>query len=107
MGRFYGEVGYSETVETTPGCWTPQITEKMYTGDVVKLSRRMVGSGGSNDNIQVNHEISIVADPFAYDNFLQIVYVKWSGVYWKVTNVTVSRPRLILSLGGVYNGDEA
>ena len=45
-----------------------------------------------------------MADPYAYDHFFAIKYVKWMGAYWKVTNVEVQRPRLKLTVGGVYNG---
>ena len=108
MAKFYGKVGYANTAETPPGSgvWIEGITERNYYGDVLKISRRLQGSGGINDNVNINNEISIVADPFAYENFMNIRYVTWSGVNWKVSNVTIQAPRLILSLGGVYNGDE-
>ena len=105
MAKFYGEVGYANTTETEPGIWEEVITERMYYGDVLKISRRLVNSGSVNDNLKVNNEISIIADPFAYQNFVNIRYVNWLGASWKVTNVVVQSPRLILSLGGVYNGE--
>jgi hypothetical protein len=105
MAKYYGKVGYANIAETGPGIWKEVITERMYYGDVLKISRRLVNSESVNDNLQVNNEISIVADPFAYENFVNIRYIKWSGVLWKVSNIVVLRPRLILSLGGVYNGE--
>ena len=105
MAKFYGKVGYALTSEGEPGVWVETITERVYYGDVVKISRRLQQSGGINDDVIINNEISIVADPFAVDNFYNIRYVEWSGVKWKVSNVTVQSPRLLLSLGGVYNGD--
>ena len=56
-------------------------------------------------NINVANEISIVADPFANQNFHTMLYVEFMGTKWKITNVEVKRPRLTLTLGGVYNGE--
>ena len=108
MAKFYGKVGYAETTETPPesGVWIEGLTERTYYGDVLKISRRLQTVGGINDDVTVNNEISIVADPYANTNFTNIRYVNWMGVNWKVTNVTIQTPRLILTIGGVYNGDE-
>lgn len=105
MAKFYGEIGYAETKETTAGVWTEVITERKYSGDVVKVSRRWEAGANLNDDLTIGNEISIVADPYADKHFWLMKYVKWMGVYWKINNVKVERPRLILSLGGVYNGD--
>lgn len=109
--RFFGEVGYGESVETPPGSgvWKDTITEQRYYGDVPQQSRQLtprpVNEGFStNEDIIVNNQISIVADQYAVENFTKIKYVRWLGTLWIVTNVVVDRPRLILSLGSVYNG---
>jgi len=107
MAKFYGVVGYAETKETTPGVWTETITERKYRGDITRNARRLEGTSQVNDNITINNTISICADAYAYQNFFAIRYVEWMGANWKVTNVEVQRPRLILTIGGVYNGDEA
>lgn len=104
MAKFYGKIGYSETKETTSGVWTENISERSYRGDVLRNTRRWEGSENLNDNLNVNNLISIVADAFAYENFFSIRYIEWMGSKWKVTNVEVQRPRLILTIGGVYNG---
>jgi hypothetical protein len=106
MGKFYGAIGYAETIETAPGVWTESITERNYSGDVIRISRRWQTGENLNDDLTVNNEISIVADPFAYENFHSMRYIKWMGASWKVTNVDVQRPRLILTIGGVYNGKQ-
>lgn len=103
MGKFYGKIGYAETRETTPGVWTEEITERNYTGDIIKNTRRWQSGDSLNDDLVINNIISIVADPFAYQNFHAIRYIMWMGASWKVTNVEVQRPRLILTIGGVYN----
>lgn len=106
MAKFYGPIGYAETVETKPGVWEEQITERMYCGDLVRNTRRLQDSGMLNDNINVANEISIVADPFANENFHSMRYVEFMGAKWKISNVEVQYPRLILSIGGEYNGEE-
>lgn len=106
MAKFYGEIGYAETSEseTAPGVWIDVITEHNYFGDVLKNTRRLEAGEGLNDNLTINNTISIVADPFASQHFHAMRYVKWMGILWKITNVEVQRPRLILTIGGVYNG---
>jgi len=103
MAKFYGEIGYSKSTEIRPGVWDEVITKKDYSGDVVRNNRRVVPSDTLNDNVVISNEISIVADPFANENIYCMKYVKYMGVLWKVLSVEVQYPRLILSLGGVYN----
>ena len=104
MGKWFGVIGYAETVETEPGLWVEQITERQYYGDVVRNTRRLQTSGSVNDDINISNEISIVADPFANQNFHAMRYIEFMGTRWKITSVEVQFPRLILSIGGVYNG---
>lgn len=105
MAKWYGKVGYITTEETAPGVWTPTTTERMYFGEVRRNSSRWSASSDStNDDININNQISIVADPFAYQNFHSMKYVEFMGANWKITSVEEQRPRLILTIGGVYNG---
>lgn len=106
MARFYGEVGYADTVETPPdsGVWVDVITESSYYGDVIRNSRQLDNGDKLNDDISVSNSISIVADEHAIKHFAKIKYVRWSGVLWTVTTVEVRAPRLTLTLGSVYNG---
>lgn len=109
MTRFFGEVGYGTSDETPPesGIWVDAITELHYQGDVVRNTRKLEGGESVNDNITVANSISILADEYAVQHFFDIKYVKWQGVLWTVTMVEVREPRLILSLGSVYNGPTA
>lgn len=107
MAKFYGKIGYSETVETSPDVWEDQIVERVYRGDVNRISRKWEKSDGVNDDLNVSHEISIIADAYACEHFSAIKYVEWMGAKWKVPSVEVQRPRLILSIGGVWNGHTA
>jgi len=104
MAKFYGAIGYAITSETSPGVWTETITEVLYSGDVIKNLNRTNSGETINDDIVIDNRISIIADPFAYSNLPLIRYVKWMGIYWKIKSVEIHRPRLFLSIGGVYNG---
>ena len=101
MAKFFGTIGYAVTEEVRPGIWKPKMAEHQYYGDLVRTSRRFEGNDKVNDDITVSNEISIVADPFAYQNFHLMKYVEYMGAKWKITNVEVQYPRLILTIGGV------
>ena len=107
MAKFYGAIGYAKTEEIKPGVWKEQITERTYYGDLVRNTRRLQAGEGLNDNINVANEISIIADPFANENFHSMRYAYFMGAKWKITNVEVAYPRLILTVGGLYNGEQA
>lgn len=108
MAKFYGKIGYAETKETSPGVWTEEITERNYYGDLTRNNRRLQSTDKVNDDITITDELSIVADPYAYDHFYAMRYAEFMGAKWKITNVDASqRPRLILTLGGLYNGKQA
>lgn len=105
MAKWYGTIGYAETKQTSPGVWRDEITERKYSGDVIRNSNRWSASSEStNDDLNINNQISILADPFAYQNFHSMKYIEFMGAKWKITSVDVQRPRLILTIGGVYNG---
>ena len=107
MAKFYGVIGYAVTKETAPGVWTEEIAEQSYYGDLTRNMRRLQDSGDLNDDINVANEISIVADPYANANFHSMRYVAFMGAKWMISKVEVQYPRLILTLGGVYNGKQA
>jgi len=104
MARFYGRVGYGESVETAPGVWEDQIVEHSYFGDVVRNARTLREGENLNPDLSVQNSISIVADAYANDHFFAIRYVEWAGTLWTVPSVEVQSPRLLLRLGEVYNG---
>lgn len=107
MAKFYGKIGYGITEEVKPGVWVDNIIEKNVIGDLTKNSRLLEKSDGINDNINISNTISIVADPYITENFHLIKYVKFLGVAWKVKVAEVQYPRIILTLGGEYNGEQA
>ena len=104
MNRWYGKVGYIETEEVEPGVWEEKEVVREYYGEFIKRSSKFNVSGDVNDDRDISVELSIVADPYAELHFHSIRYAEFGGVKWKVNTVEPRRPRLILSLGGVYNG---
>jgi len=103
MAKFYGSIGYAETVQTSPGIWEEQIVERKYFGELIRNIRNLSASENLNDDLNVSNEISILADPYANQNLYAMRYIEFMGAKWKITNVRVEYPRLILSIGGVYN----
>ena len=108
MAKFCGLIGYIETKEVPPdsGIWKEEVTEHKHYGDLLRDSRRVQTSDKVNDDINISNEISIVADPYAMNNIHYMRYVEFMGIKWKITNVEVKYPRLILTLGGLYNGEQ-
>lgn len=104
--RYYGEIGYAEQVETAPGVIEEIITKRNYYGESTKLMSRWQTGSGLNDNLEITNNISIIADPYAYQNFYNMRYIEYAGAKWKIISVEVQRPRLILIVGGLYNGEE-
>ena len=104
MAKFYGEIGYGETEEIAAGVWEDVITEIKYFGDVIRNTRKLQEGEVLNNDISVGNSISIVADAYANEHFFAIRYIRWAGNLWTVHDVEVQAPRLLLRLGGVYNG---
>lgn len=107
MAKFYGTIGFSEQVEEAPGVWVDKITVQSYYGDLIRNTRKLQSRDQLNDNIDIANDISIIADPYAVENFHKMRYVEFMGTKWKITSVEVQYPRLILTVGGVWNGESA
>lgn len=107
MAKYYGSVGFAVTEESeeSPGDWEAKIVERKYYGEVIRRRRTWNPTSNLNDDISISNEISILADPYAYQNLGEIRYVTWHGTKWRVTSIDVDRPRITLTIGGVYNGD--
>lgn len=105
--KWSGEIGFAELKEIEPGYVEDVITDKKYKGDLIRDTRRTQSSGNINDDIVISNQISILADPYITQNFLNIRYARWQGHRWKVTTVDVDYPRITLTLGGVWNGQQA
>ena len=103
--RYYGKIGYFDTVETKPGLFVNQMIYKTYKGDVVRNYKRNQDNSKVNSDVAVNNSISIVADPYAQEHFFKIKCAEWQGTFWEVSSVEVQFPRLILELGGLWHED--
>ena len=107
MAKFHGKIGFAgEQTETSPGIWTEGITEREYSGDLLKFSRRTQGSDKVNDDMTINNQISIITDAYLNENLYAVRYVTFMGGKWKIDLVDVEYPRLIFTLGGLYHGIE-
>lgn len=102
--KYYGVIGFAETVETSPGVYTERITEHCYYGDTLDYTRRLQQSGKINDDVEISNQLSIVADDRLYQNIKNIRYAVFMGTKWKVSSVKVQTPRLLLTLGDEWNG---
>lgn len=108
MARVRCVIGYvHEDVEVTPGVWKPEVVERFYRGTILRNSRQVLDDDKINSDLVVQNSFSFVANAYAREHFHAIRYIKWSGAHWKVTEVTEESPRLILRMGGVYDGVKA
>lgn len=104
MSKWYGMIGYGVTSETVPGVWKLSVVERPYYGETTRNASSSQEGEGLNDNVELKNDLSVIADGYAYQNFASIRYATIMGVRWKIKSVEVQRPRLNLSIGGVYNG---
>ena len=105
MAKFYGAIGFIQApMETKPGVWEEIMAEREYYGDILRNTRQARDGEKINNDLSVNNSISIVADAYANEHFFAMRYAKWAGALWSIEDIEVQSPRLILRLGGVYNG---
>lgn len=102
--KYYGKIGFAITEEVRLGVWEEVIKEKPYKGEFARLSKNQAQSSEPIDSIKLSQQVSIVADPFANDNFMNIRYLTYKKVKWAITDVQIEGRRLILTTGGIYNG---
>lgn len=105
MAKYYGKIGFVFS-RVQDGVWTEEVVEKGYKGDLIRNLRSLQASDQLNDDINITNDVSIIADPYAVQNFLSIRYATFMGKPWKVNTATVEYPRIILKLGGLYNVEE-
>lgn len=103
MNKWYGKIGYATMVESAPDVWIEDITERSYAGDIQRLSRRLQSGEHLNDNVVISNQLSILSDPYAVQHFQDIRYAEVWGTKWKISNIEVNYPRLILTLGDQYH----
>lgn len=104
MAKFHGNIGFAEQYKSAPGVFSERIVEREYFGEVLSaFYNAKPGSETTNDELGINNRISVVANEYAMQNFQFMKYVVYMGVKWKITNIEPQYPRLVLSIGGVYN----
>lgn len=106
MNKFYGLLGFEESVETSPDVWEPKLTWRPYYGDILGFKKRVGSTDKVNDDINISNTISILSDSYAYSHLSNVKCIKWLGSIWKITDVDVQYPRLTLSIGGLYNVED-
>ena len=104
MAKWVGNIGFAVTVETEPGTYGENIVTRQYKGDLLSNYRKLQSSGEVHDDIRLANKVSIVADPYATQHYFNMRYLEFQGVKWKISDVEVLYPRLILTMGGMYNG---
>lgn len=104
MARFYGKVGFGQTVEVRPGVREDVITERNLYGDVLRPSRSADLGDKAIPDSRMGNRISVVADANIRDNIHNIRYVEYRGELWYISRIDEEYPRLTFSLGEVYNG---
>ena len=108
--RFHGYLGYEgPSVEDPPdsGIYKASVVERVHTGVIVKHRRNQDNATSINGVMSVNNDISIVGDPYALEHLHNLKYIRWNNVCWTVTSVETDTPRIIVSIGEVYNGAKA
>lgn len=105
MSKWFGKIGYAIQKETEPGIWEDKIVERDYYGDLLTDNRKRQINNNVLDEITLSNMVSIIADPFAYNNCSCMAYAEIMGARWKISEVEVKPPRLNLTIGGVYNGN--
>ena len=103
MPKCSGVIGYALAGETQPGVWTEGITEKRYIGEIVKDNRRIVDQSEINGSINISNNISIISNRFMLDNMAYMRYLTFNNSKWKISSVEIKPPRIIITLGGLYN----
>lgn len=102
MAKYAGKVGFAEQVESSPGVWTDKIVERKMRGDVIGSSSSFRPGESTNEDITLGHRLSLMGNPYAYENFTGLRYITYLGVKWRITGVEIQKPRIIVTVGGTY-----
>lgn len=106
MAKYYGKIGFGTPIEVKPGVWKDQIKERPVYGDVLQNYIRNESVQQVNENFNISNRFSIVSDTYALENLNSIKYLTYLGTKWRVSSIEIQYPRLILTVGGVYNVDK-
>ena len=110
MAKFYGEIGFVKTYEVEvdgipSGQFKTEDIKRYYRGDILQNVRKWSDSTEKvNEDVTISNRFSILIDSFISENLSYLKYINYFGVKWKISNVEIQYPRLILTTGGIYNG---
>jgi hypothetical protein len=104
MTKFRGNIGLNRgPVESDPGIFSQVIEDVEVTGEMLNLGLGWQGVG-MQDSLSAKHILSIIIPEEESVEFNEVVYVEWHSRRWNVTSIEYKRPRINLTLGGLYNG---
>lgn len=111
MARWVGTIGFAQQKEQTidgvpSGVWVEEIVQRKYSGDLLKHRIATQNSSEINDSMNISNQISLIADPYALKNFTTMRYLTFMGTKWKIRDIDVEFPRIILTIGDMYNEAE-
>lgn len=105
MAKFHDKVGFLISYDNQrTGMVETRAIERPYYGRILEHTRRWDSSEHVNDDLSVSNQIAITANDYAFKHMSSIAYVKFMGGYWKVASIRIKHPEIILTLGGVWNG---
>lgn len=107
MNKFYGKVGFAINTnsEEDPDAYMDTIVERAYYGDILRNSHRYSQGSTLSGDLTISNQFSIISDPFANEHSDAMRYIVYNSTKWAITDVDISQyPRLIVSVGGKYNG---
>ena len=104
--KFYGNIGFAVTEDDGDGVWKETITDKKYAGDILRFARNKESGEHINDGLRINTQISLLLDPWFQDHISQLRYAEYMNTKWIIDSVDIQYPRVNLTLGGIYHGDE-
>lgn len=109
VNRWHGRIGFVITVqdEIKPSKWVGKAIEKQYYGEILKNNFRWESGSSVNDDINISNRISVIADNYITSNLQCMKYIEISGAFWKINSIDIQAPRLILEIGGIWNGKRA
>ena len=104
MAKYAGLVGYVTQEESVPGVWSPVENPKLMRGDIIRQASSSQNDNKVNSDIALSHRVSLLGDAYAFGNYYNIKWIDIDGRKWEVTSIEIQRPRIIVTLGGLWNG---
>lgn len=104
MTKFRGSIGIKRrSTETSPGVFEEVIEDIEVTGEMRNIRARWPNMQQGN-GVSLRHFLSIVTPEDSVVDYSEVVYIWWQGRKWSVESIAYERPRVELTLGGLYNG---